>query len=86
MYQLTDLYSLFYLKYVKNYHGEDEHYWSHRQMDISSWEGYAFEQVCLHHIPQIKRKLGLVAFCRISARGRAVLLRMQRAISNQGHR
>ena len=59
MYQLTDLYSLFYLKYVKNYHGEDEHYWSHRQMDISSWEGYAFEQVCLHHIPQIKRKLGI---------------------------
>ncbi len=59
MYQLTDLYSLFYLKFVKNYHGEDEQYWSHRQMDISSWEGYAFEQVCLHHIPQIKRKLGI---------------------------
>ena len=28
-------------------------------MDISSWEGYAFEQVCLHHIPQIKKKLGI---------------------------
>ena len=28
-------------------------------MDISSWEGYAFEQVCLHHIPQIKRRLGI---------------------------
>lgn len=59
MYQLTDLYSLFYLKFVKNYHGEDEHYWSHRQMDISAWEGYAFEQVCLHHIPQIKKRLGI---------------------------
>lgn len=59
MYQLADLYSLFYLKFVRNYHGEDEHYWSHRQMDISSWEGYAFEQVCLHHIPQIKKKLGI---------------------------
>ena len=59
MYQLTDLYSLFYLKFVKNYHGEDEHYWSHRQTDISSWEGYAFEQVCLHHIPQIKKRLGI---------------------------
>lgn len=59
MYQLTDLYSLFYLRFVRNYHGEDEHYWSHRQMDISSWEGYAFEQVCLHHIPQIKKKLGI---------------------------
>lgn len=59
MYQLTDLYSLFYLKFVKNYHGEDEHYWSHRQMDISAWEGYAFEQVCLHHIPQIKKRLSI---------------------------
>ena len=28
-------------------------------MDISSWEGYSFEQVCLHHIPQIKKKLGI---------------------------
>lgn len=28
-------------------------------MDISAWEGYAFEQVCLHHIPQIKKRLGI---------------------------
>lgn len=59
IYQLTDLYSLFYLRFVKNYHGGDDHYWSHRQGDLSAWEGYAFEQVCLHHIPQIKRKLGI---------------------------
>ena len=29
-------------------------------MDVparTSWEGYAFEQLCLHHIPQIKQKL-----------------------------
>lgn len=73
MFQLTDLYSFFFLKFVKNYHGEDEHYWSHRQMDISSWEGYAFEQVCLHHIPQIKKKLGingiLTNVCTWSTRG-----------------
>lgn len=60
MYQLTDLYSLFYLRFVKRYHGGDEQYWSHRQADISSWEGYAFEQVCLHHIPQIKHSLGIL--------------------------
>lgn len=59
MYQLTDLYTLFYLRFVKSYHGEDEHYWSHRQMDTASWQGYAFEQVCLHHIQQIKIKLGI---------------------------
>lgn len=28
-------------------------------MDISSWQGYAFEQVCLHHIQQIKTALGI---------------------------
>ena len=59
MYQLTDLYTLYYLRFVKSYHGGDEHYWSHRQMDISSWQGYAFEQICLHHIRQIKQKLGI---------------------------
>jgi len=60
MYQLTDLYTLFYLRFVKTYNGGDPNYWSHRQMDISSWEGYAFEQVCLHHIPQIRTKLGIM--------------------------
>lgn len=59
MYQLTDLYTLFYLRYVKSYNGGDIDYWSHRQMDISSWQGYAFEQVCLHHIQQIKTALGI---------------------------
>lgn len=59
MYQLTDLYTLFYLRFVRSYNGGDEHYWSHRQTDITSWQGYAFEQICLHHIQQIKRKLGI---------------------------
>lgn len=59
MYQLTDLYSLFYLRFVKGYNGMDENYWSHRQMNISSWQGYAFEQLCLHHISEIKRHLGI---------------------------
>lgn len=59
LYQLTDLYTLFYLRFVKQYNGGDEHYWSKRQQDIASWEGYAFEQLCLHHIPQIKSKLGI---------------------------
>ena len=25
----------------------------------NAWAGYAFEQVCLHHIKQIKVKLGI---------------------------
>lgn len=61
VYQLTDLFSLFYLKYVRDANGMDETFWtdtidspSHR-----TWCGYAFEQVCLHHVRQIKRALGI---------------------------
>lgn len=59
MYQLVDLYSLFYLKFVEPTGSQDEHFWSNMQDtgERRSWEGYAFEQVCLHHIPQIKDKL-----------------------------
>ena len=59
MYQLTDLYSLFYLRFIKGQSGQDEQRWSHTLDATASWEGYAFEQVCLHHIPQIKKKLGI---------------------------
>lgn len=59
MYQLIDLFSLFYIRFVNRENGQDEHFWSNMR-DIQSrntWEGYAFEQLCLHHIPQIKQKL-----------------------------
>lgn len=61
IYQLTDLYTLFYLRFVKKYNGQDSHFWSN-MIDVPerrSWSGYAFEQLCLHHIPQIKQKLGI---------------------------
>ena len=59
LYQLIDLYSLFYLRFVKEYSGQDEQHWSHTLDTSAQWEGYAFEQVCLLHIPQIKKKLGI---------------------------
>ncbi len=61
MYQLTDLYTLYYLHYIKGKEETDEHLWSN-MIDSPShraWSGYAFEQLCLHHIPQIKKKLGI---------------------------
>lgn len=60
IYQLTDLFSLFHLKFVKSYNN-DENFWTrlHGQSVQTAWAGYAFEQVCLHHIPQIKAKLGI---------------------------
>lgn len=59
LYQLVDLFSLFYTRFVSKDNGQDHHFWSNMQ-DVPSrntWEGYAFEQLCLHHIQQIKQKL-----------------------------
>lgn len=60
IYQLTDLYSLFFLKFIGKRTGLDEHYWSNvKEGKKNAWLGYAFEQVCLHHISQIKGKLSI---------------------------
>lgn len=61
LYQLTDLYSLFWLTFVNKSQGQDEHTWTNL-LDTplqNSWKGYAFEMVCLHHLPQIKKALGI---------------------------
>ena len=61
IYQLTDLFSLFHLRYVDTNSGQDEHFWSNNRGEGNrrAWSGYAFEQVCLHHLPQIKKALGI---------------------------
>ena len=61
MYQLTDMFSLFHLRFVKADAGVDEHYWTNLKNTgkKNAWSGYAYEQACLQHIPQIKMKLGI---------------------------
>lgn len=61
IYQLTDMFSLFYLRFVKGNEGSDKHYWTNMLHSgiKNTWSGYAFEQVCFHHIDQIKNKLGI---------------------------
>lgn len=61
VYQLTDMYSLFYLRFVQSGYGIDENYWTNlgQSGKKNAWAGYAFEQVCLHHIKQIKHSLGI---------------------------
>lgn len=61
IYQLTDLFSLYHLRFMANNNGQDERFWSNLRNDGSrtAWSGYAFEQVCFHHIPQIKKALGI---------------------------
>ena len=61
LYQLVDFYTLFYLKHVRPNRYSDGSYWSHivDSPKHRAWSGYAFEQVCLWHIEQIKAKLGI---------------------------
>jgi len=61
LYQLSDFFSLFHIKFIKGNRSFDKNHWlklidspTHR-----AWSGYAFEQVCLAHIPQVKKALGI---------------------------
>ena len=61
IYQLSDYYTLFYLRFLKNNPNPDENYWT-LTIDNSSrswWAGYSFEQVCKDHVRQIKKALGI---------------------------
>lgn len=61
LYQLTDCYSLFYLKWIRGTSDLDANTWINLTDSPAqrAWSGYAFEQVCLAHIPQIKKALGI---------------------------
>lgn len=61
VFRLSDFFSMFYMRFMKNNRNYDEGVWvnaldnpAHR-----AWAGYTFEQVCLAHIPQIKKALGI---------------------------
>jgi hypothetical protein len=61
LYQLVDFYSLFYLRFIKSSHLVDLPNWLTflDSPDYRAWSGYAFEQICLYHLPQIKQALGI---------------------------
>ena len=60
-YRLIDPFTLFWLKYVENNNSKDEYFWTNLLDDGGrrAWSGFAFEQLCLLHIKQIKTKLGI---------------------------
>ncbi|MBQ5540405.1 MAG: AAA family ATPase [Bacteroidales bacterium] len=68
IYQLTDLFSLFYLRFSTDNSGRDESFFSNNtgKGTLTAWSGYAFEIACLHHIAQIKKALsigGVISSC-----------------------
>jgi len=61
LYQLTDFYTLFYLKFIENARLMEQNNWL-SMIDSPkwrAWSGYAFEQVCMCHVPQLKIALGI---------------------------
>jgi uncharacterized protein len=61
VYKLTDLYSLFYLKFIAPNKGTGGRIWEQlsKQSTYTAWSGYAFENICMMHINQIKSALGI---------------------------
>ena len=63
LYQLTDPFSLFHLRFMKGKRPRNPRFWTSNleSPSLSAWKGYAFEQVCLAHSEQIKQTLGISA-------------------------
>lgn len=63
IYKLADEYTHFYLKFMENNRSFGQGTWQNFSAGQSwkSWSGIAFERICLKHIPQIKRALGIAA-------------------------
>jgi uncharacterized protein len=61
VYKLTDLYSLFYLKFIQYNKGSGSKIWEQlsKESTYTAWSGYAFENICRGHIDQIKAALGI---------------------------
>lgn len=60
-YKLIDPFCLFYLKFVEGQDSLTEGFWMQNltSQGVVSWRGFAFENVCFNHVPQIKRALGI---------------------------
>ena len=61
IFQLIDSYTLFHHRFIHLNTGGDEHFWSRQTGSplYYNWCGLAFERVCLLHIQQIKKALGI---------------------------
>lgn len=61
LFQLIDFYSLFYLKFHNSRLRSNEHFWTGmtNSSKINTWRGITFEMLCLVHIREIKKALGI---------------------------
>jgi hypothetical protein len=63
LYRLADEYSLFYLNWIENNRSPGPDTWLKLRASPAwrAWSGYAFEGICLKHLRQLKRALGIEA-------------------------
>ncbi len=61
LFRLMDEYSIFYLQFIENNTKELNNLWKQlsQTQPYKIWCGYAFENICLRHIPQIKKALSI---------------------------
>ena len=69
LYRLTDEYSLFYLDFIENQKNEGSGTWQHlsQTQTYKIWSGYAYENLCLKHLLQIKKAIGISGVYSISS-------------------
>ena len=61
LYRLTDEYTLFYLQFIENQDKSEAGTWEllSQTQEYKTWSGYAFEGICIKHLPQIKKALSI---------------------------
>lgn len=61
LYRLTDEYSLFYLKFIETNRTPGKSVWMSlsQTQEFKSWSGYAFESLCIKHLPQIEKAMSI---------------------------
>lgn len=69
IWRLTDEYSLFYLQFIEKNRQEENGIWQRlsQSQPYKIWCGYAFENICLQHIHQIKKALGIEGLYALSS-------------------
>lgn len=69
LYRLIDEYSLFYLQFIESNEFEGTDTWNllGQTPAIKAWSGYAYESICLKHLPQIKKALGIAGIQSVSS-------------------
>lgn len=69
IFKLSDEYSHFYLKFIENSRAQSKFSWQKIAGTPSwrSWSGVAFERICLKHIDQLEKELGIATPTEVSA-------------------